>query len=51
MVKENGKFNVSPVSGFREAKEMEVLLNYFADQAYKTQNYDDFQKNFIGKVQ
>ena len=51
MVKEDGKFNVSPVSGFREAKEMEVLLSYFADQAYKTQNYDDFQKNFIGKVQ
>ena len=51
MVRENGKFNVSPVPGFREAKEMEVLLSYFADQAYKTQKWDDFQKNFIGKVQ
>ena len=51
MVQQDDKFAVSPVPGFREAKEMEVLLTFFADQAYKTQNFDDFRKNFIGKVQ
>jgi len=51
MLHEDGKFSVSPVPGFREAKEMEVILNYFADQAYKTQKFADFQKNFTGKVQ
>jgi thioredoxin-related protein len=51
MTEENGKFAVSPVPGFREAREMEVLLSFFADNAYKTQKWDDFQKSFIGKVQ
>jgi hypothetical protein len=51
MLQKEGKFEVAPVPGFREAKEMEILLNFFADQAYKTQNFDDFRKNFIGKVQ
>jgi len=51
MTKENDKFAVSPVPGFRAPKEMEVLLSFFADNAYKTQKWDDFQRNFAGKVQ
>ena len=51
MTKEDNRFAVSPVPGFRPAKEMEVLLSFFADNAYKTQKWDDFQKNFTGKVQ
>ena len=51
MMQEDGEFAVSPVPGFREAKEMEVLLNFFADRAYKIQKWDDFQKGFVGKVQ
>ena len=51
MTKEDEKFSVSPVPGFREPKDMEVLLSFFSGNAYKTQKWDDFQKNFIGKVQ
>jgi len=51
MTKEDEKFAVSPVQGFRVAKEMEVLLSFFADDAYKTRKWDEFQKSFVGKVQ
>ena len=51
MTKEDEKFAVSPVPGFRAAKEMEVLLSFFADDAYKTRKWDEFQKSFVGKVQ
>jgi thioredoxin-related protein len=46
----DGKLQVSPVPGFRVAKDMEVLLSFFSDKAYETQKWDDFQKTFIGKV-
>jgi thioredoxin-related protein len=46
----DGKIAVSPVPGFREAKEMEVLLSFFAGNAYQTQKWEDFQKSFKGKV-
>ena len=51
LTKQNDKFAVSPVPGFKEPKEMEVLLSFFADNAYETQKWDDFQKNFKGKIQ
>jgi thioredoxin-related protein len=47
----NGKIEASPVPGFRVAKDMEVLLSFFADKAYETQKWEDFQKTFKGKVQ
>jgi thioredoxin-related protein len=46
----DGKFQVSQVPGFKQPKDMEVLLSYFADKAYTSQSYDDFQKTFQGKV-
>jgi thioredoxin-related protein len=46
----DGKIFVQPVPGFREPKEMEVLLSFFADKAYETQKWEDFQKSFVGKV-
>jgi len=46
----DGKLQVAPVPGFKEAKEMEVLLSFFADKAYETQKWEDFQKTFQGKV-
>jgi thioredoxin-related protein len=46
----DGKISVSPVPGFKEAKEMEIILSFFADKAYETQKWEDFQKSFIGKV-
>ncbi len=46
----DGKLAAQPVPGFKEAKDMEALLSYFADKAYLTQKWDDFQKSFQGKV-
>jgi thioredoxin-related protein len=38
------------VPGYREPKEMEVLLSFFANKAYEKQNFQDFQKTFKGKL-
>ncbi len=50
-VQNDGKYAVSPVPGFKQPKEMEVLLSFFADKAYETQKWDEYQKSFKGKVQ
>lgn len=42
---------LSPVPGYRTAKDMEELLSFFAEKAYEKQNFQDFQKSFKGKVQ
>ena len=42
---------VSPVPGYHEAKEMEVIMNFFAEKAYETQKFEDFVKAFKGKIQ
>lgn len=47
----DGNIQTQPVPGFREPKDMEILLSYFADKAYTTQSFDDFQKSFKGKIQ
>lgn len=47
---QDGKIAVSPVPGFKEPKEMEMILSFFADKVYETQKWEDFQKNFQGKV-
>ncbi len=46
----DNKISVSPVPGFRVPKEMEILLTYFADKAYLTSGWDDYQKKFVGKI-
>ena len=46
----DGKFQIAPVPGFKVPKEMEVILNYFADNTYTTQKFEDYQKSFQGKV-
>ena len=50
LTQKDGKIEVSPVPGFREPKEMEILLSFFANKANETQKWEDFQKSFIGKV-
>jgi thioredoxin-related protein len=47
----DGQLAVSPVPGFKEAKDMEILLSFFADKNYETQKWEDFQKNFKGRIQ
>lgn len=49
-IQPDGKAEISPVPGFREAKQMEVLLSFFADEAYRTQKWEDFQLKFQGKI-
>ena len=51
LTQQDNKFSVSPVPGFRQPKDMEMLLSFFADKAYQTQKWEDFQKNFKGKIQ
>ena len=46
----DGKIQAQPVPGFRAPKDMEVLLSFFADNAYNTQTFEDFQKSFQGKL-
>ena len=41
---------LTPVPGFRTPKEMEELLNFFAEKAYEKQNFADFQKSFNGRI-
>lgn len=38
------------VPGYREPKEMEVLLSFIAEKAYDKQNYQEYEKGFTGKV-
>jgi thioredoxin-related protein len=42
---------ITPVPGYRSAKEFEPLLEYFAGNKWQTQNFDDFSKTFTGKIQ
>lgn len=52
LTKDDGdKLSASPVPGFRQPKDMEVLLKFFADKAYITQSWQDFQTNFKGRIQ
>ncbi len=47
---DNEKVGVSPVPGYRNPKDMEPLLSFFADGAYKKTSWEEYQKDFVGKV-
>jgi thioredoxin-related protein len=47
----DGKISISPIPGYKEPKEMELILSYFSNKTYETQKWEDFQKNFKGKIQ
>lgn len=51
VTKQDDKFQVSPVPGFRQPKEMEMLLRFFADKAYETQKWGEYQSTFKGKIE
>jgi len=46
----DGKIQAQPVPGFRQPKEMEALLTFFADKAYNKQSFDDYEKSFQGRI-
>lgn len=35
-----------PIAGFMEPRELEPILKYFGDGAYKTKNFPEFEKTF-----
>jgi thioredoxin-related protein len=51
IIPDKDKPKVQPVPGFREPKDMEVLLSFFGEKAYLTQSWDAFQSSFKGKIQ
>ncbi|HLP75204.1 MAG TPA: DUF255 domain-containing protein [Bacteroidales bacterium] len=51
IVGSDGKIGRQQVPGYKEPKEMEMLLSFFGDKAYEKQSWDDFQKSFKGKIQ
>ncbi len=51
LIPQGDKIQTQPVPGFRQPKDMEILLSYFADKAYVSQTYQAFQDSFKGKVQ
>jgi thioredoxin-related protein len=50
-LQKDGTLAAAQVPGYKQPQEMEVLLSFFADKAYETQKWEDFQKSFKGKVQ
>lgn len=50
LTKEEDKVMVTPIKGYRQARDMELFLSYFADRAYEKLSLDEYQKNFTGKI-
>jgi thioredoxin-related protein len=42
---------ITPVSGYKSAKDFEPMLQYFGGNSWQKQSYEDFLKTFQGKVQ
>jgi len=41
---------ITPLPGFRSAKEFEPILEFFSGTDWETKTYEDFTKTFTGKV-
>ena len=46
----NGQYAAAPIPGYKMPKDMEMLLSFFADNNFETQKWEDFQRNFKGKI-
>jgi thioredoxin-related protein len=51
LTRQGEKFQVSPVPGYRQPKEMEMLLSFFAEKAYETGNWQEYSASFRGKIE
>ena len=51
MTKKDNKYYINPFPGFKDPKDMEMLLTYFANNAFEIQSWEDFQKGFQGRIQ
>ena len=51
LTKQGDKFQVSPVPGYRQPKDMEMLLGFFADKAWENGNWQEYSASFKGKIE
>jgi thioredoxin-related protein len=51
LVQKGEQFATLPVPGYRQPRDMEVLLSYVLDKAYESQKLEDYMKSFKGKIQ
>ena len=51
LVQKGEQFATLPVPGYREPKDMEVLLSYVLDKAYESKGLEEYMKSFKGKIQ
>jgi thioredoxin-related protein len=51
LVQKGEQYATLPVPGYRQPKDMEVLLSYVLDKAYEAQGLEDYTKSFKGKIQ
>jgi thioredoxin-related protein len=42
---------ITPVSGYKAAKDFEPMLEYFGGNSWQKQSYEEYLKTFKGKVQ
>jgi thioredoxin-related protein len=42
---------LTPVPGYRNPKDMEILLSYFIDKEYEKKTWEEFQSAFKGRVE
>ncbi len=47
----DGQIFATPLAGYRESKEMEVLLAYFGNISNMNTDFEQFQNNFKGKIE
>jgi thioredoxin-related protein len=40
---------ITPVAGYLEAKDLEPILHFIAEDHYKTMKWEDFRSKFVGK--
>lgn len=45
------KIYVSPIPGYKEPKEMELLLSYFSDSSNRDKDFEVFQGNFKSRIE
>ncbi|NLV18609.1 MAG: DUF255 domain-containing protein [Bacteroidetes bacterium] len=50
LTSEEEKVYLTPLKGYRDAKEMELLLGYFSEEMYKTKSLEEYQKEFTSKI-
>ena len=50
LTRKDNQYMVTPVPGFRQPKEMEQLLVYFANNTFEVQSWEEFTKTFEGTI-